>query len=310
MNRLSLIMLSAVLLTACITVAPPTIQRLSHYSELKDEAGTLLVVDVCLKIDTVGDDDYFVIKNAKEGAQAFVNVASQYMLASGLTVVDELFFVCGALHDNINTPKRIAKTVNGDVELIKQPFAIDNSLMQDAEYISALQDMATFAYQSAILKSISIKESNGSSKKLYSSEKTEVTDSQDPSSTSKLFISPERVKAAFSVVAERSHRSSLVYIGITGNSRSSGKKLALGSASFLIGMSTGLATGVSVVPFFPADANIMTAGLINLQSGTLIKSNLVQINGDPMNPEVLAQSYKAHLLLRDLIFSNFNRNHY
>jgi hypothetical protein len=271
--------LFCLLLAGCAAVSPPSSQRLTQHAALKDEAGILMFVDVCLKRDTVGDDDFFVIENSRQGAAAVLKAVTDYFNENGLIVREKIVpFVCGALHDSENPPKRIAETLAGRFEIKTQPFDVDPVLEQDIQYISALQHIATFAYQSALLRN-----------------------SADM----------EKVKAAAALIAARTHCSSLVYIGITGNSLSKGKLFAQGIGQFSVGFATGIATGAAsggvmlyAFPHGMKDAYQMTAGLLDMRSGALLKSNAVHGNGDPMNPEVISQRDAIDLLLREVVFSD------
>lgn len=290
--------LSLVCLVAACSALPPKSQRLLHHSELEGASGALLMVDVCLNEDLLGDDDYFVVKEAKEGAQALMNAMARYLNATGLSVGTKLIpFVCGALHDPINEPKRVADSIGGAVAKTKQPFGITDELARDPEYLGALQKLATYIFQGAIVA------------------KSDAAAIKSKASVSLSFVSSDEASSAASIVAARTHRSSIIYIGVTGNSLSTGKAATLGIARFAVGLAISLAVGpimtvgdtsygLVVIPGGPADARQMVAGLVDLRSGVLIQSSIVHAGGDPIKPEILTRPDAIQLLLRDLVFTN------
>jgi hypothetical protein len=295
MKFYSLVVLSLVCLLAACAAAPPKSQRLVHHSELDGNSGALLMVDVCLNQDLLGDDDYFVVREARVGAQALIDAGSRYLSASGVSVGAKLIpFVCGALHDSDNQPKRAAESVGGATTKTTQPFGVTDELARDPEYLGALQKLATHVFQSAITAKRDAVANN--------------------SASSAILLSPAEARSAATVVAGRTHHSSLIYIGVTGNSLSTGKATASGVARFTIGLAISLAVGpiavgdtsqaLIFVPGGPADTRQMVAGLVDLRSGTLIQSNIVHGGGDPMKHEVLTQPDAIQLLLRDLVFTN------
>ena len=166
---------------------------------------------------------------------------------------------------------------------------------RDPEYRGALQKLSTYVFQKAIL-------ANNAS-----------TSAKNP--TDMLLISDNDAKAAASIVAARTNLQSIITIGVTGNSLSTGKAASLGVVRFVAGMAISLAVGpipidgytsvgVIYVPGGPADSWQMAGGLIDLRSGGLVKTRIVHGGGDPMKPEVLAQSNAIDLLLREMVFTN------
>ena len=103
-----------------------------------DAAGTLVVVDVCLNHSPLTEGDYFVIANARQGASALEAGARQFLDAADLRTRTTLIpFVCGALHDAANAPKRVADE-NGVVDqvltslmIIAKPADIPSGLTID-----------------------------------------------------------------------------------------------------------------------------------------------------------------------------------
>ena len=286
MKRLSLILL-CVLLQGCAAAAPPTSRMLTQHPELKDKAGVLLMVDVCIKRDTVGDDDFFVIENSQLGAATVVKAVTDYFSEIGLTPREKIVpFICGALHDSENLPKKVADRLDGRVEEKIQPFAVDPALEQDSQYVAALQHIATHANQSAL---------SGNNAEL----------------NAQLLADMEKTKTSAAVVAMHSDCSSLIYLGIFGNSLTKGKAFAQGVGQFAVAFTTGMVTAMStggygllIFPHAEKDGYQMTAALMDIGSGSILASNVVHGNGDPMNPEVISQRDPIHLLLREVVFSN------
>ena len=109
--RTLVLIIIACSLMACAG-SPPASQRLSSHSELSGGSGPALLVDVCVNEDVIGDDDYFVVKEAKEGATAIADATERYLQLNGFRLSLKLIpFVCGALHDVQNRPKRVARAV-------------------------------------------------------------------------------------------------------------------------------------------------------------------------------------------------------
>lgn len=291
------------LLAGCGTAQPPTSRRIVAHASAADAAGTVLIVDVCLNHSPMGTDDYFVISNARQGAEALMVTTAQYFAASDVRIRTKLIpFVCGAVHDAANTPKRVAMAIDADVSVRPQPLWISPEVSGDAEYVEALQTLSTHIFQRGLASSAAAVASAAASA------------SAAPSATE----APEPVRKAAAVVAQRSGRSSLIYVGVTGHSLSSGKAAALGVARFTVGLAISVAVGpvftaggasygVIFVPGGPVDKHQAVAALFDLQQATLVRSKVVHGGGDPMKPEVLSSRDSVELLLRDVAFTNADK---
>lgn len=296
----------------CSTVAlPPTSKRLLHNPAISKAAGNLMIVDVCLRKDDYGDNDYFAIEESREGATALMNATIQYLEAGGIKIDSKFVpFVCGALHDPNNKPKFVAEAVGDEPSWVSQPFSVASELEHDPEYLAALQNISTFVFQSALFESTKLDADKIDSP--YISLKRATLDADKIESP---YISLEEARAAAALVKARSRRSNLFYIGVTGRSLSTGNAAASQMARFVTGVAISTAIGpiftvgdtsygAVFVPGGPTDAHQAVAGLVDLDSGTLVKTNVIHAGGDPMNQEVLTRPRAIHLLLSDLIYSD------
>jgi hypothetical protein len=283
------------LLAACSAAAPPTSRRLVAHASAADAAGTVLVVDVCLNHSPLVVDDYFVISNSKQGAEALMAATAQYFDASDVRIRTKLIpFVCGALHDDANGPKRVAEAIDADVSVRPQPVWISPDISADAEYVDALHTLSTYVFKRSLA----------------------LASAQASASAASLDATvPDGLHKAAAVVAQRSGRSSLIYVGVTGHSLSSGKAATLGVARFAAGLALSVAIGpvfaaggmnyhVVILPGGPVDKRQMVAALFDLRQAALVRSNVIHGFGDPMKAEVLASRESVQLLLRDVAFSN------
>lgn len=292
----SLVLMIAAAASGC-AAPPPTVQRVVAHSAVADTGGILVVVDVCLNYSPLGTDDYFVIANSRQGASALEAATRPFLDAADLRTRSAVIpFVCGAVHDPANAPKRLASEVDGTVSERAQPLWVAPDVAGDADYVNALQTLATHVFRRSVAA--------------YDKDKPPVPDANTDTAAD-----DERARRAAALVAQRSGRSSLLYVGVTGHSLSSGKATAAGVARFVAGMAISVAIGpvftaggvqygVVFVPGGPADKRQMAAGLYDLKQGHLVRSRVVGGGGDPMKPEVLAERNGLNLLLRDLLLTS------
>ncbi|KAB2875743.1 MAG: hypothetical protein F9K36_04495 [Burkholderiaceae bacterium] len=298
MTRRSLPALTIVALTiGCAAPPPPTVQRLVAHGAAADAAGTLVVLDVCLNHSPLTAGDYFVVAEAKQGAGAMERVVRQFLDAADLRNRTTLIpFVCGALHDTANTPKRVADAIDAAVSERTQPLWVAPELAADVEYVNALQTLATHLFRRSVAA--------------YAKDEPPPPEAAGTDAAA----DNERARRAAAVVVQRSGRSSLLYVGVTGHSLSSGKATAAIVARAAAAMAMTAAIGpvfiaggtsyyVVFVPGGPVDRRQMAAGLYDLNQGQLLKSRVVSGGGDPMKPEVLAERDGLNLLLRDLLLT-------
>lgn len=289
----ALCVLLLVLVGACGTPAPPTSRRVVAHDSAADSAGSILVVDVCLNYSPLGADDYFVIANARQGAEALEAATAQYFAASDVRIRSRLVpFVCGAVHGDANVPKRVAQVVDGEVQVRPQPLWVSPDVAADADYVNALQVLSTHVFQRGLAPA------SGASAAADTSPDA----------------APPAVRDAAARVAQRSGRSSLIYVGVTGHSLSSGKAATLGVARVAAGVAMSMAVGpvftaggssfhMIFLPGGPVDKRQMVAALFDLRQATLVRSNVIHGGGDPMDASVLASRESVQLLLRDVAFA-------
>lgn len=276
---------------------PPTVQRVAAHSAVADAGGILVVVDVCVNYSPLATGDYFVIANARQGASALEVAARPFLDAADLRARTALIpFVCGALHDPVNAPKRVADEVDGSVSEHAQPLWVAPEVAKDADYVNALQTLATHVFRPSVAA--------------YDKDKVPASAADTDTAAD-----DERARRAALLVAQRSGRSSLLYLGVTGHSLSSGMAATAGVVRFVAGMAISVAIGpaftaggtqygVVFAPGGPADKRQMAAGLYDLKQGQLLRSRVVGGGGDPMKAEVLAERNGLNLLLRDLLLAS------
>jgi hypothetical protein len=295
-RRASLVLAIALAAAGC-AAPPPTVQRVVAHAAAADAGGTLVVVDVCLNYSPLATGDYFVVANARQGASALEAAAQPFLDAADLRSRSALIpFVCGALHDPANTPKRVADEVDGSVSERAQPLWVSPDVARDADYANALQTLATHVFRRSLAA--------------YDKDTAPASSTHTSSAADE-----ERVARAAALVAQVSGRSSLLYLGVTGHSLSSGKAAATGIVRVVAGVALSVAIGPVFIaggtqygtvflPGGPADKRQMAAGLYDLKRGQLVRSRVVGSGGDPMKPEILAERNGLNLLLRDLLLTS------
>lgn len=276
----------------CAAPPPPMAQRVLAHGAAADAGGTLLLVDVCLNYSAMGTGDYFVIAEARKGAEALQAATRTFLEAVDMRARTELIpFVCGALHDPVNAPKRVADGIGHPIDMRPQPLWVAPNLAADTAYVDALQTLATGLFRHSVA-------ANGKEK---SSGSVSPTDDG-------------HARSAAALVAERSGRSSLLYLGVTGHSLSPGMATATGIARVMAGVALSVAVGpvftaggtqygVVFVPGGPADKRRMAAALYDLKQSRIVRSGVIEGGGDPTKPEVIAEQDGLTLLLRDLLLS-------
>lgn len=284
-------------LVAGCAAPPPSVTRVVANPTVADAGGILVMVDVCVNYSPLAGGDYFVVSNARQGASAMESVVRQFLDAADLRRRTLLVpFVCGALHDQPEAPKRVADDVDAPVSERAQPLWVASELASDADYVRALQALATHVSRRSVAA--------------YDKGKPPAPGSSSQDSAA----DDERARDAATVVAHKSGHTSLLYVGVTGNSLSSQKAFAIGAARVVAGVALSMAIGpvyttgatqyhVVFVPGGAVDTRQMAAGLLDLKQGKLMQSRVVSAGGDPMKPEVLAGHDGLNLLLRDMLLS-------
>lgn len=277
--------LIAATLMAC-SAAPPSTNIVTHDSTLSRQQGVLLLVDVCIQKDGLGDSgDSFIIAESKYGAGKTMDALRFYVTDSDIPINAEIITVCAAKHGDKTTIRASAKS-GAEIHNVSQPIYADSTVLQDADYLHALSDVSTYAFERAALNN----------------------SKADTNNTAKA-INNIKFLAAAEIIQLRTGASSILYTGILGTSRSGGKALAQGVGSFLVGMGTGIATaglGASYyVMFMPGQSisgRFMEGALIDLESGELTWSNAVKVAGNPAKAETWSSPDPLDLLFHDLFF--------
>lgn len=280
--------LAAVLLAGC-AVQPTTGTRLTANTALAEDRSVLLVVDVCVNFSPLAGSDYFVVEPAQQGADAMVKAVHEYLAVHGVKVGTALTpFICGALHDAQNQPKRVATSIDKDVTARPQPLWVAPPVAADDAYRTALHELATWSYQGALARA------------------TEGQSGNPPPR----WVDESRAQQAMRVVRERSGHSSLIYVGVTGNSHSAEKASAVNVLRFVSGVALSMAIGpiyvgqsgmnVVFVPGGLSDSMQMAAALVDLRDSRVASTRIVHSNGDPIKAEALVHPDALGLLLREI----------
>lgn len=295
--KLHLLALLVFAAAAGCSTPPPSVTRVVAHRAAADGGGVLVVLDVCLNYSPVVTGDYFVVANARQGANAIDRVVREFLDAADLRRRTVLIpFVCGALHEQPEALKRVAEEVDAPVSERTQPLWVTPDLVLDTEYMRALQTLATHVFRRSIAA--------------FNKDKPP----EPQSSSSDNAADDDRARAAAAVVTRKSGHTSLLYVGVTGNSLSPQKAFAMGAARVVAGVALSMAIGpiyiagatqyyAVFVPGGPVDRRQMAAGLVDLKQGVLVHSRVVGAGGDPMKPEVLAERNALNLLLREMLLT-------
>ena len=276
------------------SATPPKSRLVSHDPILSRQGGVLLMVDACVQRDALGDtDDYFVITEAKSGAQAVLSALRKYVQDSGIPVRAEIIpFVCGARHSTDNFPIRVADSVGSPVRSDQQPLGVSAMIKNDPQYVNALSVVSTFAFERAAITRVAPKAS----------------DEDSPSRNAPTRVGMDDFRTAAKVLKGRTQASSVLFVGVLGISRSAGKTAVQSIGSFIVAMGSaimtvGLGTDYYLIytPGHQIDGMVIKGALIDLESGQLTWSNAVRVRGDPIDPKVMADPTALDLLFRDIM---------
>lgn len=272
------------LLSAC-SAAPPARHVVSHDPTLSRQEGVLLLVDVCIQKDAIGEDeDFFVIAESKYAAQTSLNILRSYVADSNIPIRAEITAVCAAKH---GAAKHIlvSDNFNAEPRHAPQPLYINNGLEPDEQYVNAISTISTYAFERAAID-------NNDNKALENATVTTLT-----------FLE------SADIVRDRTNASSIVFLGALGTSRSAAKTVAQGIGGFVVGLGTGIATVglgtgyyVMFTPQYSGTGSILEGALIDLESGELTWSNAVKPYGDPIEAETWLEPQPLDLLFHDLLF--------
>jgi len=257
-----LFVMGLVLLALGCAHTPKQTFVVAHDPVMDQNGGVVLVADVCIQRDVVGDDDYFSVAESKEGAKELLNSARKYLQEKQVQIRTELIpFVCGSLsHGNGDVAYNVAECVGGPITEARPPFAVDPAIKDDPEPVEAIAKVSADAFRRSTAQRVTDPEKQ--TKKV-------------PPPTPPVTVSPEELKYATRLIAEKMNVSSVVYLGVNGTSISPGKAFGQGLLKATVGMATGVATGLATgglvsVMYFPGhtvDWRYTSCGLINLDSG-------------------------------------------
>lgn len=273
-----------VLLTGC--AGTPKKYELLQEPYLREGGGTLLVVDVCVFQDAVGDaDDYHMVTESKEGARGIVEVASRYLSEKNVTVKSSLVpYSCGVIGPDGNLPQLVRLNLNSPAVMERRPFAPSEELVKDQALLEALNVLGTASYERALINGVSLL-SQGRSQ---------------PQPPLKSHTSQELL-AASALVQTKLNVSSMIYLGVNGYSQSTGKAVALGTGRFFVALVTGVATGFAVLPGGTTDGSLMTVASIDLVSGEIRRTSAMRGTGDPKKANVVSDKRFIDALLHGLV---------
>jgi len=263
-----------------------------HDPIMDQNGGVVLLVDVCNKIDVVGNNDYCVVNESREGAKELTKGIRTYLEEHGIEVRSEIIpFVCGACDSPDNTPTKVAENIGDDVKESPKPYGVADEIISDPEYMKALTTLSTYAFQAGMIKMLE-----------------DTTKKKEKFKRPDLIVNEDQLKSATDIIKEKTNASSILYIGVNGVKISGGKKFAQGLFSFTVGMATavataGLGTGYyyTFIPGRKADGMYLCAGLINLETGNSVWKNWGNFNGNPIKPKYIANPNYINLLLKDLV---------
>jgi len=293
MNKFCSLILSSLLTLFCAcSAAPPSSYSVSHDKILNHKDGVLLLVDVCIQRDGIGDStDYFVIDESKYAAQQLIDVLQSYLNDSEIPVRGKIQAVCAAKHgDKLSI--RASQSFSAKEFDSEQPLYVDLALLDDADYISAISTISTYAFERAALTP--------------SKSNIEATSANSTKS--------DFLKAA-SIVKDRTNASSIMFLGALGTSRTNAKATVGFIGNVVVGtvtavLTAGLGTGyyIGFMPGQQVSGRILEAALIDLSSGELTWSNAVKAGGDPIDSETWLDPDPLDLLLHDLLFQQNTSN--
>ena len=161
-------------------------------------------------------------------------------------------------------------------------------IKDDPQYLNALSVVSSYAFERAAV----------------SGNAPGTNDGNMPGREAPKSVDIEEFRTAVDVIKNRTQASSLLFMGVLGTSRSTGKAVAQGIGQFIVGMTTGVVTGglVVFVPGHQIDGRVMEGALIDFESGQLTWSNAVRAGGDPIKPGVIEDPQALDLLFRDIMF--------
>ena len=253
---------------------------------LQTSGGPLMIVDVCVFQDAIGDaDDYHMVTESKAGAERIVEVARDYLRDKNITVKASLVpYACGVIGAKGNEPQLVRLDLASPAVMLKRPFAPSDDIASNEPLIDALNVLATSAYERALSENFAMIAQRGG----------------QPLPPMKSHT-PEELRSAMSVVQQALNADSLIYVGVQGYSQSGGKAFAAGTGRFLVALATGLATGIAIIPGGTTDGSVLTAATFDLKAGELRRTSAIRGLGDPKKPDAVADKRFINALFYRLL---------
>lgn len=278
--RLSLIGALISLFASCATKVPP---KPIHTLMPDASGGIALMVDVSIQRDSVGTGgDYFVIKEAEDEARAALGELRKSLKPTGLRVRGEIASVCATQFTRESQTICVAEQVGASSRQARRPAKVSGSAGADDQLAKAIVVVSTYAFERA-----------GVSQATKSAQLISVAEFQNASK----------------VIQGRTNASNLLYLGASGISLSTGKKVgsflgkvAIGTATGVLtaGMGTGYA--VMFIPGSTVNGMTLKGAIIDLRTGTLTWSNAVSQPGDPMKAGKVANRATMDRLFLNVSF--------
>lgn len=305
----------AVMLSACAG-APPKFTVSAHDPILDQNGGVVLITDVCIQYDPVGDD-YVVLKETQVNAAALMNTIKKYLADNGVKVRATMVpFVCGAIQDPDNQLKSVASEIDGDVTESSQPFGVEEGIRRDSIYLDALVKLSTLAYQHPWVKNSEADTApaeNAATTDDTSADFGDPDEADDSIEKVREIFSSQEYKDALDIVAKRTNSSSVLYVGASAISVSSGKRASSVLGNILVAVASAVAIGpvgvgggqyaFAVAPTPTSDSRIMSASLINMDSKEIIWSNSLTVGGDILDDAKITNIGSIDLLLTSMVRS-------
>lgn len=284
-------------LTACSTIPPRFVSR-GHHPVIDRDGVAYLLTDVCIQYDALGvDDDRFLGNDSRTIASSMTETISEYLSKNGIKVNSRQEpLVCGAIHNAGNTPEQFSSNYDSPIVTTSQPFEVSNELSSNTQYLTALRNISSYAFQHAGNKSNNI----FSGARPYE-------------------VSIADFKASAKFLMDKSGQYNLLYVGVTGIRESQGKRTL--KAAVASALSAGIATAGAVTQqqisplhmtpdgklyksgvvytypvFYPipgVSGKQVVAGLIDLRSGELVWNN-------ELDSSVITNTNSIDLLLFDV----------
>jgi hypothetical protein len=268
----SLVFVAALLLIGGCAATQKKFERVQD-TYLQSSGGPVVVVDVCVFQDAIGEaDDYYMVTEGKLGAERIVEVTRDYLVEKGIPVKAMLVpYSCGVIGPKGNEPQLARLDLASPALMTKRPFSPSLEIAGNDPLIEALNVLATSAYERAISEGIA-GISRGRGQQLPPMK----------------IQTAEDVKSAAALVRSAFNADSLIYLGVHGYSQSGGKAFAMGTGRVLVGLVTGLATGIAFIPGGSTDGTLFTVAAFDLKEGEIRRSGTSRGLGDPKKPDVVS----------------------